>query len=68
MFDQDAEALRKNIAVLEEEHRVLDRHISEIAHDPNVDQIELRRLKKRKLAIKDAVERLRSRLIPDLNA
>jgi len=30
--------------------------------------VELRRLKKRKLAIKDAVERLRSQLIPDLNA
>ena len=68
MFDQDTEALRKSIAALEEEHRVLDRHISEITHDPHADQIELRRLKKRKLAIKDVVERLRSRLIPNLNA
>lgn len=68
MFDQDTEALRKNIAALEDEHRTLDRHISEITHHPQTDQIELRRLKKRKLTIKDAVERLRSQLIPDLNA
>jgi len=68
MLDQDPEALRKEITALEEEHRALDRHIGEVAHDPAANQVELRRLKKRKLAIKDAVERLRSQLIPDLNA
>ena len=68
MFNQDTNALHKEIAALEEEHRALDRHISELAHDPTVDQIELRRMKKRKLTIKDAVARLRSQLIPDLNA
>ena len=68
MFDHDTEALRKNVTALEEEHRALDRLISEIIHDPHADQIDIRRLKKRKLAIKDAVEHLRSRLIPDLNA
>lgn len=68
MFDQDTDALHKEIAALEEEHRALDRHISELAHDATADQVELRRMKKRRLAIKDTVERLRSQLIPDLNA
>ena len=68
MITQDTETLRKNIAELEEEHRTLDRHIEELAHDTTADQVEVRRMKKRKLAIKDAVERLRSQLIPDLNA
>jgi len=68
MIDQDPETLRKAITALEEEHRTLDRHIGELAHDTTADQVELRRMKKRKLAIKDAVERLRSQLIPDLNA
>lgn len=68
MTDLDAESLLKSIADLEEEHRTLDRHIEELVHDATADQVELRRMKKRKLAIKDAVERLRSQLIPDLNA
>jgi len=68
MTEQDAVALRKNITELEEEHRALDRHISELMLDANIDLLEIRRMKKRKLAIKDAVERLRSQLIPDLNA
>jgi hypothetical protein len=68
MMNEDPEALRKEITVLEEEHRALDRHIDELVHNATTDQIELRRLKKRKLAIKDTVERLRSLLIPDLDA
>ena len=68
MFNQDTDALHKEIAALEEEHRALDRHISELAHNLTADPMELRRMKKRKLAIRDAVERLRSQLIPDLNA
>ena len=68
MFEQETEILRKKITELEEEHRALDRHIGELVHDIRFEQLELRRMKKRRLAIKDAVERLRSRLIPDLNA
>ena len=68
MFDQEMETLRRSIAELEEEHRTLDRHIGELTHSGSADQIELRRMQKRGLAIKEAVERLRSLLIPDLNA
>ena len=50
------------------EHRDLDRVISELAVDPKVDQIMLKRLKKRKLMLKDMITQLESDRIPDLNA
>lgn len=50
------------------EHRDLDRVIAELAGDPAVDQIMLKRLKKRKLMLKDMIMQLESDRIPDLNA
>jgi len=49
-------------------HRDLDDLIDRLSEDPLVDQLRLRRLKKRKLQLKDAIARLESELIPDLNA
>jgi hypothetical protein len=50
------------------EHHDLDQVISRLVIDPHVDQIMLRRLKKRKLLIKDMISQLESDRIPDLNA
>jgi len=50
------------------EHRDLDDVISRLSMDLYVDELQLRRLKKRKLLIKDQIARLESQLIPDLNA
>ena len=50
------------------EHQDLDQVISRLVIDPEVDQIMLRRLKKRKLMIKDMIAQLESDRIPDLNA
>jgi hypothetical protein len=50
------------------EHRDLDRVISELTVYPAVDQIMLKRLKKRKLMLKDMITQLESDRIPDLNA
>ena len=61
----------KNVARLKElriEHQDLDQVISRLVEDPYVDQIMLRRLKKRKLMIKDMITHLESSRIPDLNA
>jgi hypothetical protein len=61
----------KSVERLEElrvEHRDLDRVIDELAEDPKVDQIMLKRLKKRKLMLKDMITQLESDRIPDLNA
>ena len=50
------------------EHQDLDQVISRLIDDSYVDQIKLKRLKKRKLMIKDIIARLESDRIPDLNA
>ncbi len=50
------------------EHQDLDQVISRLSLDPYVDQIMLRRLKKRKLMLKDMIAQLESDRIPDLNA
>ena len=50
------------------EHRDLDDVICRLSMDLYVDELQLRRLKKRKLLLKDQILRLESELIPDLNA
>ena len=50
------------------EHRDLDQVIARLVNDPNVDQLMLKRLKKRKLMLKDMITQLESARIPDLNA
>ncbi len=50
------------------EHRDLDDVICRLSLDIYVDELQLRRLKKRKLLLKDQILRLESELIPDLNA
>ncbi len=49
-------------------HRDLDTMIISLTEDPSVDQLQLRRLKRRKLYLKDNISRMESALIPDLNA
>jgi hypothetical protein len=50
------------------EHRDLDEVISRLSLDLHIDELQLKRLKKRKLMLKDQIARLESQLIPDLNA
>jgi hypothetical protein len=49
-------------------HRALDEEIAELIANRAADQLELRRMKKRKLYLKDMITRLESEQIPDLNA
>jgi hypothetical protein len=63
--------LFKNIERLRQlriEHRDLDDVISRLSLDFKVDELQMKRLKKRKLMLKDQIARLESQLIPDLNA
>ena len=53
---------------LQSKHRALDNKISELYSYPYQNQILLQRLKKEKLRLKDAIERLKDEMIPDLNA
>ena len=50
------------------EHRDLDDVISRLSMDFKVDELQMKRLKRRKLFLKDQIARLESQLIPDLNA
>lgn len=60
--------MRRRIEALRLEHRDLDDAIHRLSDDPTADQFRLRRMKKRKLVLKDAITRLESRLIPDIDA
>jgi hypothetical protein len=63
--------LFKNVEKLRElriAHRDLDEVISRLSLDLHIDELQLKRLKKRKLVLKDQILMLESQLIPDLNA
>ncbi len=68
MSDPETERLRQRLQELILEHRDLDDVITRLSQDPFIDQLQLRRLKKRKLQLKDQITILRSRLIPDIEA
>lgn len=64
----ELEELRNRLKELRVEHRELDEVILELGANPYVDHLMLRRLKKRKLLLKETIIKLESKLIPDLNA
>ena len=61
---KDIERLRQ----LRIEHRDLDDIITRLTMDFKIDELQMKRLKRRKLMLKDQIARLESQLIPDLNA
>jgi hypothetical protein len=60
--------IRQRLQLLEIEHHDLDDVIGRLVVDPRQDRLQLQRLKKRKLLLKDQIQRLRARLIPDIIA
>jgi hypothetical protein len=64
----DFEAIRRRIAELAQEHRDLDDVIARLAVEPVQDELQLRRLKKRKLQLKDRILQLECQLVPDILA
>jgi len=66
--EEEKAEIRARIHDLELEHHDLDDVIDRLSVDPAQDQLQLRRLKKRKLLLKDEIARLRTRLIPDIIA
>jgi hypothetical protein len=66
--DNDPAALVRRLSELREEHRDLDAAISTLASDSACDQLQLSRLKKRKLKLKDMIAYFENKLIPDLDA
>ncbi|MGI9333213.1 MAG: YdcH family protein [Gammaproteobacteria bacterium] len=64
----DEANLKRKLEMLVVEHRDMDDAIHRLAEGPYVDQLQLRRLKKRRLQLKDLIAQIQSMLIPDLDA
>lgn len=60
--------MKKRLYQLKKEHRELDTAIHEMAAELYADQLCLRRMKLRKLRLKDEIQVLEDRLIPDIDA
>lgn len=65
---EDFAYIQSRLHELRQEHRDLDQAIAHMADNPAADQLQLRRMKKRKLRLRDQISYWQSRLIPDLDA
>lgn len=64
----DDRDIREQLAVLRAEHRELDNEIALIETASHADQLLIKRLKKKKLHLKDQITALEDRLLPDIIA
>ncbi len=65
---EDIKDVKKQLAELRTQHRDLDDEINHLVESTPFDQLEVQRLKKRKLALKDQIMKLESNLLPDIIA
>ena len=65
---EEQQLLKARLYVLESEHRDLDDVIERLSDDKPFDQLQLQRLKKRKLVLKDELALVRSQILPDIIA
>ena len=68
MTMSEQQVIRQKLLGLRQEHRELDDVINRIAEEAPYDQLQMQRLKRRKLALKDQIIRLESQLVPDIIA
>lgn len=68
MFTEDQAAIVRRLAELKVEHRDLDVAIANVALGPGCDELQLKRMKIRKLRLKDMIAYMENKLIPDLDA
>ena len=68
LTDEEARFIRGKIEVLKIEHRDLDDVIERLSHDQKLDELQMQRLKKRKLLLKDQISILERQLVPDISA
>ena len=68
LTEDEVVAIRERVAVLRIEHRDLDEVIARLSEDPVQDELQLTRLKRRKLLLKDHIAMLERQLVPDVRA
>lgn len=68
MNDNEEVALREHLARLQQEHRDLDAAIAALAGSPGSDLIQVQRLKKRKLVLRDKIRQIEDQITPDIIA
>jgi hypothetical protein len=68
LTEEETVSIRDRIAVLTIEHRDLDEVIARLSDDPVQDELQLKRLKRRKLLLKDHIALLQRQLVPDARA
>ncbi|MSR13378.1 MAG: DUF465 domain-containing protein [Gammaproteobacteria bacterium] len=68
MSNTDRKSVERRLFELQVEHRDLDEIVARLTESPRVDELLIKRLKKRKLQLKDQIAKLKSALIPDLDA
>ena len=67
-MSNESEILQQRIDELNLEHRDLDDVIAKLAQNPSQDQLQLQRLKRRKLLLKEQILQLEKQLTPDIRA
>lgn len=68
MTHEEERALREQLARLQQEHRDLDAAIAALILSPGSDLIQVQRLKKRKLVLRDRIRSIEDQLTPDIIA
>jgi hypothetical protein len=68
LTNTDLKSVERRLFELQVEHRDLDEIVARLTESPRVDELLIKRLKKRKLQLKDQIAKLKSALIPDLDA
>jgi hypothetical protein len=68
MESEEIRELRANLLKLKQEHRDLDSAIDALEESGRADQLQLKRLKKKKLFLKDEISRIEDQLLPDIIA
>ena len=68
MIMDEIEALKSKLAELRTEHRDLDDVVARMTEDGSTNQLQIQRLKRRKLALKDQIAQIENELLPDIIA
>lgn len=68
LSEQEKQRLEDRLYELRQEHRDLDDVITRLSQQGNIEELQIKRFKKRKLKLKDTISQLENDLIPDILA